>query len=483
MDSKLLESFETRLMNIALSTESVAYKYPHQGHGLAPISFGVEAGEIVLITGPSGCGKSTLARCLTGLIPLLYSGEYTGTVRVNGMRTDENPRWLISEHAGFVFQNVSAQMLATSVQNEIIFGLENLGLEHAVITSRLDQAEVQFGLKPLREQNPLSLSGGEQQKVALAAILARNPPVLVLDEPLSMLDSGTSIDLVQHLVRLSEQGTAVVICEHKREYLKHLPACRTVELEGYPHISPGELLNDDQQLLLPESKPFKLSVRNLNVSFNRRPILRNINFQASNGQVLAIVGRNGSGKTTLLRALSGLQRYEGWVTADNEPVDLSMVFQNPDLQLFNSTVREEVLYKIPSPDMALYAQLMHNLGLKPYDQAQPLLLSEGEKKRVAMATALMQTPQHGILLDEPSLGQDSAHKTRLIHLAHAVAATGRLVIMTTHDLTLASQADRLLVLDEGCIVGDGIPTVLLRDKSIWDRVGMPVPNWILEQYL
>jgi len=434
------------------------------------------------VTGPSGCGKSTLARCMTGLIPHLYSGEFSGTVMINGMHTDTNPQWLISEHAGFVFQNVSAQMLATSVENEIIFGLENLGLEHQEIRTRFEEVEERFGLKPYRSQNPLSLSGGEQQKVALAAILARHPPVLVLDEPLSMLDSAASMDLVEHMVSLAQEGTAIVICEHRREYLRHLPACRMIELEGNPHVSPGNLSKDDQPLRLSESPPFDLRVVGLKVAFKRRPILCNINFTASGGQVLAIVGRNGSGKTTLLRALSGLQRFEGHVSAGSESTELSMVFQNPDLQLFNSTVREEILYKNPSPDMVLYAQLIHNLGLKSYEQTQPLLLSEGEKKRVAVATALMRAPKHGILLDEPSLGQDQAHKNRLIHLARSVAATGRLVIMTTHDLTLASQADRLLVLDAGHIIGDGVPTELLHDTSLWTEVGMPVPDWVLEQY-
>lgn len=468
-------------MDAALRAESVAYHYPHHGYGLKPVSMEVNAGEIVLVTGPSGCGKSTLARCMTGLIPHLYSGEFSGIVRVNGMRTDMNPRWLISEHAGFVFQNVSAQMLATSVENEIIFGLENMGLEHHEISARFEEAEKRFGLKHFRDLNPLSLSGGEQQKVALAAILARHPPVLVLDEPLSMLDSAASMELVEHMAHLAQQGTAIVVCEHRGEYLRHLQAYRTIELDGPPQTSPGTLSHDDRNLLLPENPPFDLRVVGLKVDINKRPILHNINFKASSGQVLAIVGRNGSGKTTLLRALAGLQRYDGRVIAGSEPPELAMVFQNPDLQLFNSTVREEILYKNPSPDMVLYGQLIHNLGLKPYEQAQPLLLSEGEKKRVAVATALMRAPKHGILLDEPSLGQDSAHKTRLIHLAHAIAESGRLVIMTTHDLSLAAQADRLLVLHAGRIIDDGEPSLLLRDTTLWAKVGMPVPDWVLEQ--
>ena len=232
--------------------------------------------------------------------------------------------------------------------------------------------------------------------------------------------------------------------------------------------------------MLPEISSFELRVADLKVDIDKHPILHNVNFTASSGEILAIVGRNGSGKTTLLRALAGLQRYDGRVIAGSVPPDFAMVFQNPDLQLFNSTVREEILYKNRAPDMALYQQLIYNLGLQPYEQAQPLLLSEGEKKRLAIAIALMRAPKHGILLDEPSLGQDSDHKTRLMHLAHAITGTGRLVIMTTHDLALAAHADRLLVLDAGRIVDDGEPSVLLHKTSLWAEIGMPVPDWVLE---
>ncbi|MDF1515323.1 MAG: ATP-binding cassette domain-containing protein [Anaerolineae bacterium] len=449
---------------------------------MAPFTLSVPAGEIVLVTGPSGCGKSTLARCLSGLIPHLYNGKFSGTVKVNGFQTDHHPQWLIAEQVGFVFQNVSAQMLATSVKNEIIFSLENLGIPRKELESRCKQAEDQFGLKPYYNQNPRHLSGGEQQKVALAASLARNPPILVLDEPLSMLDTGSSIGLVDHLVKLSQNGTTIVICEHKSEYLQHLPACRTIEMAGWLNdVEPAHLI-EDLELHLPFTNNFDLSVTDLNVSVHHRPILHNINFKACAGQIVAVVGRNGAGKTTLLRAISGLQAYSGRIHVGGEPANFSMVFQNPDHQIFNSTVQQEILYKISNPDFALYAQLLQLLGLQTYSVSQPLLLSEGEKKRVAMATALMQNPKHGILLDEPSLGQDSSHKTRLMQLARAVANTGRIVMMTTHDLTLASQADRLLVIDKGRIVGDDHPGALIKDTSLWDQIGMPVPDWIVEQF-
>jgi energy-coupling factor transport system ATP-binding protein len=158
-----------------------------------------------------------------------------------------------------------------------------------------------------------------------------------------------------------------------------------------------------------------------------------------------------------------------------------MVFQNPDRQLFNPTVREEILYRLPNPDMARYTWLVQILGLRGYEATPPLLLSEGEKKRVALATALMQAPAHGVLLDEPSLGQDRAHKRCLLGLARALAAAGQIVIMTTHDLALAARADRMLLMDEAGFVRDGPPMEVLQDDAAWSRIGLRVPTWLWDQ--
>jgi energy-coupling factor transporter ATP-binding protein EcfA2 len=219
-------------------------------------------------------------------------------------------------------------------------------------------------------------------------------------------------------------------------------------------------------------------VENLKVRLGGRDVLRHLSFTAQGGQVLAVVGRNGVGKTTLLRALAGLQKHGGTVTVNGGPPDLGMVFQNADLQLFNASVRDEILYRLPDPDLARYTWLLKTLGLSRYEAVPPLLLSEGEKKRVALATVLMRRPRHGVLLDEPALGQDDAHKDTLTRLAHALAAAGQLVILTTHDLGLAARADRLLLLGPEGLVADGPPAQVLRDSAPWATLGLPVPDWI-----
>jgi energy-coupling factor transporter ATP-binding protein EcfA2/energy-coupling factor transporter transmembrane protein EcfT len=216
------------------------------------------------------------------------------------------------------------------------------------------------------------------------------------------------------------------------------------------------------------------------VALGGRPVLNGMGFSLAGGQVVAIVGRNGVGKTTLLRALAGLQAHAGSVSVDGQTPDVGMVFQNADLQLFNASVHDEILYRVPDPDEALYEWLLAALGLDRYQDTPPLLLSEGEKKRVALATVLMRRPRHGLLLDEPSLGQDAAHKAMLIRLCHALAQSGRLVILTTHDLQLAAQADRLLLLGADGFVAEGPPAVVLRSEGPWQRIGLPVPHWVTD---
>jgi energy-coupling factor transporter ATP-binding protein EcfA2 len=357
--------------------------------------------------------------------------------------------------------------------------LENLGLTPQQTHEQVDAALARFGLRPLRTRSPTTLSGGEQQKLALAAIMAREPMVLVLDEPFSMLDSTAVEALVDDLRALARSDVTMVVCEHRPEPLQAIPGLRPLRLRCR---ATDETAETCQMAAIPElhltTTAFELTVQGLSVELGGREILRDLSFQAHGGEIIAVVGRNGVGKTTLLRTLAGLQPYQGMIAVDGERPDLGMVFQNADLQLFNASVREEVLYRVGEPDLSLYRQLLDALALARYEAVPPLLLSEGEKKRVALATVLMRRPRHGVLLDEPALGQDGAHKQMLMHIARALAQSGQLVIMTTHDLTLAGQADRMLLLGEEGFVADGPPTEVLRHPAPWAAIGLSVPSWL-----
>lgn len=467
-------------MNILIDAREISFAYPQNAHGLRPTCLQVEAGEAALVSGPSGCGKSTLARCLVGIIPHLYRGQYSGQVWVNGQQTDRTPMWQLAEQVGMVFQNPASQMLAPTVEDEILFGLENLGLPRAEMPERVDDALERFGLASMRGRSPHTLSGGEQQKLALAAITARRPAGLVLDEPLSMLDATAAMEFIDHTQELIHAGTGVVFCEHRQDYLRNIPGLQQVRLGQDPEIP--EAPASVSPYPLPACEPFELQVSGLTVERGGRSILRDLDLSLPGGQIVALVGRNGSGKTTLFRSLMGLQKHTGVVQARSGGVSgdaqLGMVFQNPDLQLFNASVREEILYRLDGPDMQLYDWVVNALGLRRYEATPPLLLSEGEKRRVALATTLMRIPRHGLLLDEPALGQDEAHKTILLQLLQAYAGAGHLVMYSTHDLELAAQADHLILLSPGGIVAQGSTGEVLRMENAWQSLGLCVPAWI-----
>lgn len=461
---------------LLLEAQDTAYRYPNSDCGMPSTSLAIQPGVFLHVDGPSGSGKSTLARCLTGVIPHLYHGTFTGSVRVNGLSTAKHPLWKLAEQAGMVYQNPAAQMLAASVEEEIVFGLENLGCTLDEISQRLDEVLTRFDLHALRHRSPQSLSGGEQQKLALAAIIARQPPVLILDEPLSMLDVTAATDLIQHLTRLAETGTSIVIFEHRGDYLGAIPDLQSLSLRGSRNADLSPRPPTDLAFC-PAPSPIELKVQGLTVQIAGRNILHDVSFTASSGETVAIMGRNGVGKTTLLRALAGLQRHEGTIAVNNGKPDFGMVFQNTDLQIFNASVHDEILYRIPDPDMDHYRCVLNALCLSRYEDTPPLLLSEGEKKRVGLATVLMRQPRHGILLDEPSLGQDQRHKDILMRLARALSYAGQMVILTTHDLTLAAQCDRIILLGPNGIVADGPRSQVMEDRDAWARIGLHVPDW------
>ncbi len=461
-----------------IQINELSYAYPQHGRGIGPFDFSIKPGEMLHVTGSSGCGKSTLARCITGLIPHIYNGAMEGSVRIGGLGTADTPLWKLSEAAGFVFQNPSMQMLGNSVEEEILIGLENLGLDRTAMRDRMEEALERFSLGEFRGRKPQTLSGGEQQKLALAAITARRPPVLILDEPLSMLDVTAATELAGYLSELTRAGATIIIFEHRSDYLAGLPGIRVAALDRI--TVPGRTATPGRWARAASGgdRGARLDVSGLGVRLGGKDIIRNLSFTIEPGEVTAVVGRNGSGKTTLVRALAGLQKHEGSVSLGGGRPDFGQVYQNADLQLFNASVRAEVLFRVKEPDMAWYAWLMETLCLRQYEDTPPLILSEGEKKRVALATVLMRKAAHGILLDEPSLGQDIAHKTMLIDICRGLAARGKIVLFTTHELHLAAMADRLVLLGPEGIAADGPPEQVFSDAAAWERTGMFVPPWI-----
>jgi len=426
-----------------LTAARASFRYPGRAAAVGPFDLTVRPGDLLLISGPSGCGKSTLARLLCGLIPHLYRGEMAGSVRLDTAPTASLPMWRLSESIGLVGQNPAAQLLAASVRQEVVFGLENLGLPRREIEARAATALARVGLAALAARDPRSLSGGEQQKLVLAAAGARQPRVLILDEPLSMLDTASARQVVEQLDALRRAGTAVVVLEHRTAPFAAVDGVRRLVLDGGADV-------DADLPELPRVPPFRLQVQGLGVSLARRQVLQDVDLTLASGQVVALVGANGAGKTTLLRALAGLQMHTGRISGLPGTARLGLCFQNPDAQLFNPTVRQELRFGLPACDATFYRQALRLLGLEAYEDTPPLLLSEGEKKRVAVAIALLRPGLCGLCLDEPTLGQDGGYRQRLGQILRRLAAAGYLCVVATHDLEWAAEcADRLLVVHDG----------------------------------
>lgn len=449
--------------NEILRADAATFHYPNSETPVGPFDFSARAGELHLVSGHSGCGKSTLARLLAGVIPHLYRGRLGGRVLVDSRPSTEPPFWHLAETVGLMAQNPAAQLLGSTVRDEIAFGLESLGLPAGDVARRTDDTLRVFALAALATHDPRALSGGEQQRVVLAALAARMPRAIVLDEPLSMLDAATTRLVAAHLDALRAAGTAIVVFEHRASALDGLAAVRH-------HHLPGAMPVDTPLPPLPESAPaFRLALEQVGVTLGGRTILRGVDLTLGGGQVLAIVGPNGAGKTTLLRAVAGLQphdgRITGFVSGRAGVPRLGLCFQNPDCQLFNPTVRAELHLGAARRDTARFEAVVRLLGLEPYLDTPPLLLSEGEKKRLGLAIMLLQPDLCGICLDEPTLGQD-AHGRRLFgRIVRHLAAAGHLCLVATHDTDwVAEWADRVVLLAEGRIDGGG-PPAILRDAG------------------
>lgn len=237
-----------------IETKNLTYTYPGAAKpSIADVSIKVEKGEFVLITGPSGCGKTTLCRCFNGLIPHFYQGELKGEITVAGEDVLQRHTYEMAKHVGLVFQNPENQLFALSVEKDVAFGLENLGVPRDEIRKKVDWAMNQTGIYDLRERSPHEISGGQQQRVAIASVLAMEPEVIVLDEPTSFLDPLSAqkiFDVIYDLNRT--QGITVVLVEHRLDltakYTNHLVVMEDgkVRFEG----NPREILSTDETRLI-----------------------------------------------------------------------------------------------------------------------------------------------------------------------------------------------------------------------------------------
>ncbi len=500
--------------------EDLSFRYRRGTEpALRNVSLTIEPGEILLVAGPSGCGKSTLIRALNGLIPHSYRGDLSGTVRVGGLPTDSTPLRELASVMGTVLQDPSKQLVASTVASELTFGPENLGAERTEIGRRLEAVAAASGLDPLLDRGTDELSGGESQQVAIGGALMLAPRVLVLDEPLANLDPVAAQRLLSLVRDLADQGTAVVIVEHRIEDVLEARPDRALYLEdgttrylgpmdGFlatadpaavklpfdawlrrAHEESGrQPARDDQppHPADPSAELPRLEWRQVEAGYDGNVVLRGISAGLGARERVAVLGPNGSGKTTMFKAAIGLRPLtrgevlvDGASTVGRGVAELATtfgyVFQNPSQMLFASTVREELLFgprnlgRDPSrfDDLVRTALERTRLAGEPEVETRPpRTMSHGQQKRLGIAVALALEPRT-LVLDEPSAGQDYRSATAFMSEVERIGGLES-VYFVTHDVDLAlTFADRILLLQDGRIAADGTPLEVITERERW----------------
>jgi energy-coupling factor transport system ATP-binding protein len=338
-------------VGVTIEVRGLEVRYPGV-HALKGVDLAIAPGSFVLIGGPSGGGKSTLAHALMGLIPQTVPAEVKGRISVLGLDPQRNSVAQLATRVGLVFQNPVTQLFNGTVEEEVAFGPRNLGLAAGEIGARVEDALRAAGCAHLRRRAVRRLSGGEQQRVTIAAALAMCPAVLILDEPTANLDAEGIESIVQALARLNgEFGVTLVVIEHRLSpFLLH--ADRLVWLADGRVVadgSPAETLAQVQpaspaRLPPPASTGEPLvTLRGVTAGYNGHPVLQDCSLTLRQGDFAALVGPNGAGKTTLARVLAGILRpRRGRVVwhANGRARRVGLLQQNPLHQLVCDTVEE-----------------------------------------------------------------------------------------------------------------------------------------------
>lgn len=501
------------MTDLPLVVDNLSFKYRLRDClALDGVNFSVEPGQVMLIAGSSGCGKTTLMRCINGLIPHTYTGEMTGDVRLFGKSVQSMSMTDISQSVGTLLQDPERQILGSYVMNEVAFGLESLGLPREEIVPRVERALDRLGILHLRDRDTFGTSGGEKQKIALAGVLAMEPRVLLLDEPLASLDPASAHEALQAFKQLAKEGISVLIVEHRVEDVLAIQPDVFIYMDDgmvtyngntrglmkavdYHRIKlPAEVVFERAKKdPAPEFTPIKRSVEKAetlvkfeNVHFRYHDddpeVLKGLDFEIRKGDVIAILGHNGSGKTTMVKhALGLLKPTEGRVllegtdthktTVAQNAHTIGYVFQSPSQMLFAATVKEELAFgpgnlgfNKDETDKAVNWAI-ETVNLKPEMENSPLALSFGQQKRVSIA-AILAMRSRILMMDEPTAGQDYWNYQAFMDTILQMPGFDS-IIFITHDVDLAViYANRILLVYSGKIVADGKPQDVLKDEAL-----------------
>ena len=469
---------------------------------------------MLLVVGPSGSGKSTLARAIAGLLPWQFDGTWQGFVQVGDVDVARHegaaaegpgsgelapPVTTAALDAGILLQDPASQLVMERVGDDVAFGLENLAWPLEAMRARVPEALAGVGMAGFDGRRSTRLSGGEQQRVALAGVLAPRPGVLVLDEPTAHLDPSGADAIFGILAGLRQQRAAtIVLIEHRAELA--WPTADTVLAlnddgrpidvgpppavlkrsrkrmaeagiwlpDGRAAAAAGPATGlDDRRLGTHGTLPV-LDMRGVRFGYDRgNTVLRDVDLTVGPGERVALVGANGSGKSTLLRVALGLRRpTTGLVRlGSRDPSRMpaiqlarlaGYVVQDPELGFLCDTVREEVELGL-EPAQVAYAQALcaHlRLPLETFGDRSPYRLSGGEQRRLSLVTGLARRPLL-LALDEPTFGQDRRGHEALVSALAELVEDGSALLAATHDERFVRDAtDRRVELAAGWIVED-----------------------------
>ncbi len=486
-----------------IELRDVRLTYDDQG-ATAPVLDGIDLdideGELVLVSGPTGVGKSTLLGVITGLVPRFSGGLLSGDVRLDGVSIINDPPRERAHVIGYVGQDPAAGFVTDTAEDELAYGMEQLGLPPETMRRRVEETLDLLGIADLRHRDLHTLSGGEQQRVAIGAVLTMHPRLLVLDEPTSALDPTAAEEVLATLTRLvHDLGVSVLLAEHRLERVVPF-ADRMVLFTGAGKIrvgAPADLLLDSPVAppivelgraagwsplpltvrearraargldLVPPIPPEAhapdplLTSSRLSVAHGSHVALREVDVRLDAGRVTALMGRNGSGKSTLLWTLQGTRKRRAGAVAvaGTDPATLDPAGRRGVVGLLPQTAGDLLYLETVAaecdaggPDTrALLDRLVPGID----DDTHPRDLSEGQRLALALALVLAARPQV-LLLDEPTRGLDYAAKTALATILRDLAREGRAVLVATHDVEfVATAADDVVVLAEGEVVSSG----------------------------
>lgn len=455
-------------MGIAIRLKEVSFKYDGAKENvLENINLTVEYGETMLLSGVSGEGKSTLLSIINGVIPFANSGEFSGSVEIDGKDVTKLKISERSKLIGTVLQNADEQIIYDLVNEEIAFGCENLNIACEEIDRRIERFTTLMQIE--KNAKTKTLSGGQKQRLITASTLAMEQKIIILDEPLANLDTHTAHILLKALRNLANSGYAVLIVEHRLDVVKnYIDKVMRIEnkqlftstdindlnsgIKTIPHADgslPGEVLIKGEKLF------FAAGDRN---------IIDGLDIEIRAGERIVLLGENGCGKTTLMRMLARLNKpsdgaLSQTITKSKKANSkwfskVGYVYQNPIYQLFMPTLLSEISFKAKSEETA--REMINAFGLSGLEQRHPQSLSEGQKRRASIAAVCASEPTV-LFLDEPTVGQDYKNLCKTVETVNKINKNlGTAIVTVTHDKRCAcALADRVLIMENGKISRQG----------------------------